>query len=260
MQGFWRLPGVSLRFIPVWQRNLLVWKKLAWPSVLANVAEPLISLVAFGYGLGAILPSIQGEPYVRFLASGYICTSIMNSATFETLYSTFSRMHAQRTWDSLLNAPLDLDDIVTAEWVWAATKSVMSGCAILLVLVVLNISRAPTLLLTLPLFVLVGLTFAGMGLVINAIARGYDFFSYYITLVMTPMMFLSGVFFPISQLPGWLQTVAQYLPLKAAIDLIRPLVLGHFPDAVIGPICILLAYGLGGFYLAVALTRRRLLQ
>jgi len=253
----WAPPVPSLRMVPVIRRHALVWRKLAASSVIANVADPLITLVAFGYGLGRLLPEVGGVPYIVFLAGGSICMSTMMAASFESLYSAFSRMHVQRTWESLLNAPLLLDDVLAAEWLWAGIKACMSGLAIILVAVALGVSRAPTLIAVLPVVALTGLAFAAIGLCFNAVARGYDFFSYYFTLVLTPMTFLSGVFFPVSQLPDWLQAVSAWLPLTAAIELARPLVLGHGPESVLRPVAVLLAYALGGFWVATALTRRR---
>lgn len=259
-QTIYALPGFSLRFVPIWKRNFLVWKKLAVASVLGNIAEPLITLVAFGYGLGSLLQNVDGIPYIQFLASGSICMSIMMAASFEALYSAFSRMHVQRTWDALLNAPLALDDVVLAEMLWAATKSLFSGTAILLVIFMLGIGLHPQVLLVLPLLFLVGMTFASLGLIFNALARGYDFFTYYFTLVLTPMMFLSGVYFPTAQLPGWLQAVSHVLPLGAAVHLIRPLILGEWPSTPVSDLAVLAAYCVAGFYIATILTRRRLLK
>ncbi len=254
------LPEFSLRFLPIWRRNFLVWKKLAVASVLGNIADPLITLIAFGYGLGSLLQNINGIPYIHFLASGSICMSIMMASSFEALYSAFSRMHVQKTWDALLNAPLGLDDVVLAEMLWAATKSIFSGIAILGVMFLLGIGLHPHTLLVLPLLFVVGMTFASLGLVVNAIARGYDFFTYYFTLVLTPMIFLSGVYYPVAQLPGWLQTISQLLPLGAAVSLVRPLILGGWPVTPATDLAILLIYCAGGFYLATILTRRRLLK
>ncbi|WP_136417855.1 ABC transporter permease [Herbaspirillum sp. ST 5-3] len=254
------LPGFSLRFFPIWQRNFLVWKKLAFASILGNIADPLITLVAFGYGLGSLLHTVNGIPYIQFLASGSICMSIMMAASFETLYSAFSRMHVQKTWDALLNAPLALDDVVLAEMLWAATKSLFSGIAILLVIFMLGIGLHPHVLLVPPLLFLIGMTFASVGLIVNALARGYDFFTYYFTLVLTPMIFLSGVYYPTEQLPAWLQIFAKILPLGAAVNLIRPLILGQLPTAPWMHIGVLIAYCAGGFYIATILTRRRLLK
>ena len=105
-----------MRWWPVFRRNLLVWRKLMVPSLIANIAEPLMWLIAFGYGMGALVGEVvyQGEPvaYLVFLASGSICMSAMNAATFEALYSAFSRMHVQKTWDGIMNAPIRLDDVL----------------------------------------------------------------------------------------------------------------------------------------------------
>lgn len=254
------LPAFSLRFLPVWRRNFLVWKKLAFASILGNIADPLITLVAFGYGLGSLLHTVNGIPYIQFLASGSICMSIMMAASFEVLYSAFSRMHVQKTWEALMNAPLALDDVVLAEMLWAATKSLFSGIAILLVIFMLGIGLHPQTLLVLPLLFLIGTTFASVGLIINALARGYDFFTYYFTLVLTPMVFLSGVYYPTTQLPIWLQGFAKILPLGAAVNLVRPLILGQWPQAAMQNIAVLAIYCVGGFYIATVLTRRRLLK
>jgi lipooligosaccharide transport system permease protein len=258
--AMYAMPAFSRRFLPIWKRNFLVWKKLAVASVLGNIADPLITLIAFGYGLGSLLQTINGIPYINYLASGSICMSIMMAASFESLYSAFSRMHVQRTWDALLNAPLALDDVVLAEMLWAATKSMFSGIAILAVIFTLGIGLHVHTVLVLPLLFLIGMTFASLGLVVNALAKGYDFFTYYFTLVLTPMIFLSGVYYPTAQLPIWLQAVAQLLPLGAAVRLVRPLILGELPPAPLANIGVLLAYCIGGFYAATILTRRRLLK
>ena len=255
--SFYAPPYLTRSFWPVVMRNLLVWKKLAGPSILGNIAEPLITLVAFGYGVGSLIGQIGGMPYIQYLASGSIAASAALAATFEALYSAYSRMAVQKTWDSILNAPIALDDIVFAEMLWAAIKALFSCAAILIVIFLLGISRAPTMLLALPVLGLAGITFASIGLIFNAVAKGYDFFTYYFTLVITPMTFLSGVYFPISQMPPWLQGVAEVLPLKAAVDLVRPLVLGSWPADPLAPLLILTAYAACGYYLALVLTRRR---
>jgi lipooligosaccharide transport system permease protein len=255
--SIYRPPAASLRFVPVYLRNLLVWRKLATASLLGNVADPLITLVAFGYGMGQLLREVQGVPYIVFLAGGAVCMSTAMAASFEALYSAFSRMHVQRTWESILNAPLELDDVIVAEWLWAATKSAFSGVAILLVIFALGVSREPTLLLVVPLILLAGLTFSAIGLCFNALARGYDFFTYYFTLVLTPMTFLSGVYYPVDRFPDWLAAIAAFLPLTAAVELVRPLVLGRLPEHVWPQLALLFGYAAAAFWTALVLTRRR---
>lgn len=253
-------PSVSLRFVQVWRRNFLVWRKLAIPSMLGNLADPMFYLLALGYGLGALIGTVDGLPYVTFLAAGTVCYSTMNTATFEALYSAFSRMHVQRTWDAIMNAPLNLDDVVLAEAVWAASKSFLSGLAILLVVWILGLSYSPLTLWIIPLAFLIGLAFASLGLIMNALSPSYDFFLYYFTLFITPMVLLGGVFFPVDKLPPVLQSVSAVLPLTHAVDLVRPLIRGGAPDGVATHVLVLLGYALAGFYAALVLSRRRLLK
>ncbi|MEY4266122.1 MAG: hypothetical protein RIS90_657 [Pseudomonadota bacterium] len=265
--SIWRAPRLSWRFWPVFLRNLLVWRKLAIPSLVGNIAEPLMWLVAFGYGMGALVGQVSvagaggGDvvkvPYILFLASGSICMSAMNAATFEALYSAFSRMHVQKTWDGIMNAPVSLDDVVLAEMLWAAFKSLFTASAILLVMLGLGISHSPKLLLAWPILLGVGITFSCLALVFNALAKGYDFFTYYFTLCLTPMMFLSGVFFPLEQLPALVRVVSQALPLTNAVALVRPLFMDQWPAQAWLHLGVLAAYAVGGFWLALALTRKR---
>jgi lipooligosaccharide transport system permease protein len=252
-------PQLSWRCLQVWRRNLLVWRKLAVTSVLGNLADPMFYMLALGYGLGALLPKVNGMPYITFLAAGTVCYSTMNSATFEALYSAFSRMHVQRTWDAIMNAPVNLDDIVFAEALWAAAKSVLSGVAILLIIWILGLSHSALILWIVPLTMLIGLTFGSLGLTMTALSPSYDFFLYYFTLAITPMVLLCGVFFPVSQLPPFLQHVSALLPLGHAIELARPLVNGQVPQAVLLHVSVLAGYALAAFYAALVLARRRLL-
>ncbi|WP_422584698.1 ABC transporter permease [Polaromonas sp.] len=259
--ALFRPPQISWRWLPVFRRNLLAWRKLAVPSLVGNIAEPLITLVAFGYGLGMLVGQVQlngtAVPYILFLASGSICMSAMNAASFEALYSAFSRMNVQRTWDGIMNAPVRLDDVVFAEMLWAAYKSLFTSAVILAVMLALGISHSPMLLLALPLLALVGIVFASIALIFNALAKGYDFFTYYFSLFLTPTMFLSGVFFPRDQLPGVMRVISDWLPLTAAVELIRPLFLGQWPAQALLHLAVLVAYGVAAFWIALALTRRR---
>ncbi len=254
-----RPPELSLRFIPVWRRNFLVWRKLALPSILGNLADPMIYMLGLGYGLGTLVPSVGGVPYISFLAAGAACFSTMNSATFETLYSAFSRMQVQRTWEAILNAPVALDDLVLAELVWAASKACLSGAAILAVVWLLGLAPfSPLALSVLPLVFLIGLSFSALGLVMTALAPSYDFFMYYFTLFITPMTLLSGVFFPVEKLPAALQAFSNLLPLSHAVQLVRPLLLGQPPVAAALHLAVLAGYTIAAFWLALGLARRRL--
>ncbi len=249
------------RFWPVFMRNLLVWRKLVIPSLVANIAEPLMWLVAFGYGMGALIGEVTLDgmqvPYLLFLASGSICMSAMNAATFEALYSAFSRMHVQKTWDGIMNAPIRLEDVLLAEMLWAAFKSLFTITAILGVMMALGITQSWKILLAWPCLLFVGITFSCLALIFNALAKGYDFFTYYFTLFLTPMMFLSGVFFPSDQLPPWVRAVAEWLPLSQAIALVRPLFLDRWPSQPLLHLGVLALYAGVAWAIALHFTRKR---
>ena len=253
------LPALSLRFVPVWRRHFLVWRKLALPSILGNLADPLIMLFGLGYGLGAVMGEIGGTSYFAFLAAGFVASSTMYAATFETLFSAFSRMHVQKTWEAIVNAPMTLDDVLLGELAWAVTKALVAGVCMLAVIALFGHAKSALALAAVPAAALVGLAFAGVGLCVNAVANGYDFFSYYMTLVLTPMMMLSGVFFPLDQLPGAVQAIAIALPLYHGVEIVRPLLLGSLPAQLLLHIVVLAAYAAAGYYVATVLTRRRLL-
>jgi lipooligosaccharide transport system permease protein len=237
-----------------------VWRKLAIPSVLGNLADPLLYMVGLGYGLGGMLPQVQGATYVAFLAGGVVCSSTMMTASFEAMYSAFSRMHVQRTWDAIINAPLTLDDVVLGELTWAASKALLSGTAVLVVASVLGLVSLPLALWVLPVVFLTGLAFGGMGLIMTALSPSYDFFMYYFTLAITPMMLLCGVFFPLEQLPAIVQSAAQALPLTHAVSLTRPLMSGAIPAHAWLHVLVLAAYAGVSYIIALILLRRRILK
>lgn len=251
---------LSLRWLPVWRRNLLVWRKLSVPSLLGNFGDPLLYLLALGYGLGNFVGSLQGMPYITFLASGIVCSSAMNTATFEALYSAYTRMTTQQTWTGMLATPLEVDDIVIGEMVWAGSKSLISSAAILVVAAILGLVHGWRALWILPVSLLVGICFAAMALVITAVSKSYDFFLYYFTLVVTPMMLASGVFFPLEGLPRPLQSIAQWMPLTHAVEIIRPLMVGRAVPHPALHLLVLIAYGGVAYTVAARLLRRRLLS
>jgi len=253
-------PAVSRRWIPVWRRNALVWRKLAIASVLGNVADPLFFMVGLGFGLGALVHEVDGLPYIAFIGTGMVCQSAMFTSAFEGMYSAFSRMFVQRTWEAIINAPVGLDDVVFAEWVWAASKSVISTIAILGVLLALGYGRTWLAVWVLPLGFLVGLVYGAFGLIMNALAPGYEFFTYFFTLVLTPTLLLSGVYYPIDRMPEGLRAVSQMLPLSHAVGLARPLLAGRLPASIAAHLLVLGTYAAAAMYVALVLTRRRLLK
>lgn len=247
-----------MNWIAVWQRNFFVWRKTALPALLGNLADPMIYMFGLGYGLGGLLPSLEGQPYVAFLSAGVICASTMNAASFEALYSAFARMHEQKTWEAILNTPLGLADILLGELIWAASKALLSGAAILLVIALMGLTKSSLALWVLPVVFLMGLAFAALGLIFTALASSYGFFMYYFTLFITPMTLISGVFFPADQLPDWLAALGAWLPLAHGVALARSLLHGNVPANAFAHVAALIAITIIAWRIALMLAHRRL--
>jgi lipooligosaccharide transport system permease protein len=152
---------------------------------------------------------------------------------------------------------MTIDDVVAGEIVWAASKAWLTGVTILAVILVFGVSRSPLVLLALPAAFLVGLAFSALGLIMTVSARRWDFFSFYMTLVMTPMMMISGVFFPAERLPAVMVGVAQALPLWHGVELVRPLVAGRLPENSLLHAGVLIGYAAAAYWIAIVLARKR---
>ena len=253
-------PILRLESLTVWRRNALVWRKLMAASLLMHFGEPLIYLLGIGYGLGRFVGEIDGMPYFTFLASGFIAWSAMNVASMESMWSVYTRMVPQQTYEAILATPAEVDDIVIGELLWCGTKSLMSGSAILAVAAMLGAVNDWDALLIIPVIFLTGVCFAAPGLVVTAYVRAYEYFNFYMTLIMTPMFILCGVFYPVSSLPGPVQSAVQFLPLTHAVEIIRPIVVGQ-PVTDLGlHLGALALFGLVSTWAATILFRRRLVQ
>ncbi|RWC24378.1 MULTISPECIES: ABC transporter permease [unclassified Mesorhizobium] len=254
------LPANAWNWIAVWRRNHMAWKKVAFASILGTLADPIIYLFGLGTGLGLLVGRVEGASYIAFLAAGMVATSAMTASTFETTYAVFGRMRDQGTWEAILHTQLTLGDIILGELAWAATKAFLAGTAITVVAATLSYAAWTSVLYVLPVIALTGFAFASLAMVVIALAPSYHYFIFYQTLVITPMLFLSGAVFPVSQLPGAFQQVAAFSPLANSIDLIRPVMLGRVGDNVglhIGALCI---YAVLPFFLSAGLFRRRLMR
>lgn len=254
------LPRPQSGTFKVWLRNMLVWRKLMAAGLFFAFGEPFVYLLGLGYGLGRFIGEVSGMPYLTFLASGLLASSAMNAASFEGMYSVFTRMVHQQTYDAILATPLQVDDIVAGEMLWCGTKSVIVTIPILAVAALLGAVHSPSAILALPCFFLVGLCFAGPAIFVSALAPSYDFFNYYVTLLITPMFIFSGVFYPIATLPQFAQFIVQLLPLSHAIALVRPLVAGGVPTGAGLHAAVLAGYAVVGYLAATVFIRRRLIR
>lgn len=212
--------------VAVWLRNAHVWRRSWRTSLVGTLGEPLVYFLGLGYGLGTLIPSVGGQPYLHFVAPGLMLSSAMYGATIEATYNTFTKMEHQRVFASMALAPLGLGEIALGEVGWAATKGVMSGAAVLVLTVLFGIGSPSQAAASLPLVALAGLVFASLGLLVTSVARGYDSFNYYFTLFVSPMFFFSGIFYPVERLGRWVEAAAWFFPLTHLVRLSRSLFFG----------------------------------
>jgi len=228
------LRNVSPRAWRVWQRNLDVYRATWIVNLLPPLLEPILYVLAFGLGMGRLIGTIDylGHtlPYLRFMVPGVIAVTIMFWSFFETTYASFVRMYYQRTFDAIMATPLLVEDVIVGEWLWGASKSVMAGSLVLLVMALFGQVTMPLGLLVIGLTVLGGLLFASLGLVCTAITPNIDTFNVPMFVIIFPMFLFSGTFFPIDILPGWAMAVALALPLTHVSALARGATTGILPD------------------------------
>lgn len=250
----------SFRWMTVWQRNFLFWKKTAISSILGNLADPLIYLFALGFGMGALVQEIDNVPYASFLSSGIVGSGIMLSSSFECTYALFTRMKGQKTWESLLHTPLNLIDILLGEIAWSSSKAMSSGIAIVFVASFFGYTHWKGVFLIIPSIFLTSLCFACLASLVASLAKNYDSFLFYQTLFLTPTMLLSGIFFPISQLPIKLAWLIKMLPLYHSIEIIRSPLLGQVIEHLLLHITVLIFYTIISFLIAHRFFQKRLLE
>lgn len=222
----WPKPSqISARALRVWQRNFSIYRQNWKISFVPPLLEPLLYILAFGVGLSVMIGDIsyggQQLTYTRFIVPALVSVAIMYNAFFETTYNSFVRMYYQKTFDALLATPLNLEEVILGEMLWAGTKSVIAATLMSIVVSLCGFFDFPGALLLIPLAALGGLLFAALGMICTALVPGIETFNLPIFLGITPMFLFSGTFFPLQNLPGWAQNVAQLLPLTHLVSLVR---------------------------------------
>ena len=215
----------------VFQRNFTVFTKLYKSSLALNFAEPVLYLWALGLGLGAYVKEIHGVPYINFIAPGMIASSAMFAAVYECTYGTFVRMTYQKTFDAILATPVNIYDLVAGELMWGASKSVLYGTIIMIVISLFGLVDSAAVVAALPLLFVSGIIFSEISVIFVAIVPGIDSFNYFYTLFMTPMFLFSGIFFPLDNLPPLVAKIAFFTPLYHMVNVCRSLAQGNIAGA-----------------------------
>ena len=242
----------------VLRRNIIVFRKTWITNMTFYFVEPLLYLSAMGLGLGAFIGEINGTSYIQFIAPGIIASSAMWSAASESTYGSFVKMHFQKIYHAMVAAPLEIEEVVAGEILYAVFKAVIYGTIILIVITVFGLVPSLWALLTPLVLVLAGFVFALLGMIWTGLVPKIDSFSFFFTLVITPMFLFSGVFFPIDNLPGFVQTAAWFLPLYHVVVLLRALVFGSVGPFMLVHAAILVAAIIILFPFPQRLMRKRL--
>jgi len=255
---------ISKRFFRVWQRNLTVYQRLWKVSFLPPLLEPLFYLVAFGVGLSALVGDIQYKDsavsYIKFIAPALLAINIMYNAFFENTYASFVRMYYQKTFDAMMATPLSLEEIMTAEIIWGATKSVIATAIMQGVISLFGLVQYPGGFLIIPLAFVGGIAFGSIGLFFTGTVTAIEMFSLPIFLFVTPMFLFSGTFFPLENLPLWAQSFASIFPLTHLVRLTRAFCFNSMDGGLFWSVLYLTAFCLLLFPLAISKMRLRLVK
>ena len=244
----------------VLSRELTVFTRY-WPSTtFSSVVEPTIYLLAFGFGLGALIVTVDGRDYLDFIGTGIVATAVMFSSAFPAMFGTFVKRRFQRTYDAILAAPVDTEEVVAAEAAWLALRSGVYGTAPLLVAIAFGLSPTAGIALVPLIGALTGFGFASLGILISAIARSIDNFNYVISAVLTPLFLVAGTFFPVDVLPAGVAALAVANPLYHCVELVRGATFGFDGPAALGHVAALVVFAVVSWRLAVWRLQRRLVD
>lgn len=254
----------SWRFLRVWNRNLITYKRIWKVSFITPLLEPMFYILAFGLGFSRMVGNVQYGSlqlsYTQFIAPALIAVAIMYNAFFETTYASFVRMYYQKTFDGMLATPLSLEEIIVAEIFWSATKAAAAAAIMLMVLSVFGYIKFPEGLLLIPLAFVGGLTFGAIGLFFTGIIPSIEMFNLPIFLFITPMFLFSGTFFPVSNLPQWAQPVALAFPLHHLVELARLFSIGSNETSTFLSVCYLIVFFVLFTFLALVSMKKRLIH
>jgi lipooligosaccharide transport system permease protein len=258
------LRNISPRALRVWQRNRDVYFVTWKTNLLPPLIEPILYLLAFGAGIGALVKEVPYRGgtigYAAFIAPGLLATQVMFQAFFETTYNTFVRMYYQKTFDALVTTPLTLEDIMAGEMLWGASKGAI-GCAVMMVAISgFGLLDYPHALVIVPFSLLAGLFFAALGLCFTAVVPQIDAFNFPTFLFVMPMFLFSGTFFPLEVLPRWAQAIALALPLTHITNVMREAALGRLPADLAWDLLYLVIATVPLCLLGIRLMTRRLVK
>ena len=229
-------------------------------STFSSTVEPTIYLLAFGFGFGSLVSKIGGYDYVEFVGTGTVATAVLFSSAFPAMFGTFVKYQFQRTYDAILAAPVDTEELVTAEALWIATRAGVYGCVPMLVAIAFGLDPSWGMLVVPLIAWIAGFGWACFGISIAGYSKSFENFNYVVSAVLTPLFLVAGTFFPIDTLPTWAQTLAQLNPLYHCVELVRHAVFGFEGWTDLGHVSALVAFGLIMWRIAIYAMERKLVD
>ena len=241
-------------------REIINFSSFWRSSTFSATVEPTVYLLAFGFGIGSLVSSINGLDYVDYVGTGTVATAVLFSSAFPGMFGTFVKYKFQRTYDAILAAPVDTEELVTAEALWIGIRAGTYGCAPMLVAICFGLDPSWGMLLVPFIGVIAGFGWANFGIGVAARMQSIDNFSYIISAVLTPLFLVAGTFFPIEGLPEWAQVLAQINPLYHLVQLVRDAVFATLGWVDLVHLGVIVAFGLLMWRLAVWRLERRLIE
>ncbi|MGH2836978.1 MAG: ABC transporter permease [Thermoleophilaceae bacterium] len=252
-----RLERAALQGVIV--REVVNYSSFWRSSTFSSTVDPTIYLLAFGFGFGSLVSSVGGYDYIDFVGTGIVATTVLFSGAFPAMYSTFVKYEFQHTYDAILAAPVDTEELVTAEGLWIAARTGTYGCVPMLVAVVFGLDPSWGMLLVPFIAGLAGIGWAFFGIFIAAKSKAIESFSYWQSGLLTPMFLVAGTFFPLEELPLWAQIASQFNPLYHCVELVRHAVFGFEGWADVGHLTFLVGFALVSWRLAITFMERKLI-
>ena len=251
-----RLEPAALRGVLV--REAVNYSSFWRSSSFSSMVDPTVYLLAFGFGFGSLVSQVAGYDYVDFVGTGIVATTVLFSGAFPAMYSTFVKYEFQRTYDAVLAAPVDTEELVTGEALWISARTGVYGCVPMLVAVVFGLDPSWGMLLVPGIAALSGFGWASFGIFIAAKSKAIDSFSYWQSGLLTPMFLVAGTFFPLNELPQWAQVLGNFNPLFHTVQLVRHAVFGFVGWADVGHLAFLAGFALVSWRLAIRFMERKL--
>ena len=252
-----RLEPTALRGVMV--REVVNFSSFWRSSTFSSTVDPTIYLLAFGFGFGSLVSTVAGYDYIDFVGTGIVATTVLFSGAFPAMYSTFVKYEFQHTYDAILAAPVDTEELVTGEALWIAARTGIYGCVPMLVAVAFGLDPSWGMLLVPLIAGLAGLGWACFGIFIAAKAKAIESFSYWQSGLLTPMFLVAGTFFPLDDLPTWAQVLGHLNPLFHCVELVRHAVFGFEGWEDVGSLAFLIGFALVSWRLAIRFMERKLI-